>query len=61
MATTPAVPTIRVQQLNVVMAEIRMPNGTVVPVYCTNEWRRPLEDMAKLVNDMQARLVAHGI
>lgn len=32
--------------------------GRAVPVLVTNEWRRPLEQMAKLVNEQQATIEA---
>lgn len=44
-----------------------VPIGTVniggkdVPVYVTQEWRRPLEELAKLVAALEARLTAGGL
>lgn len=56
--TTPA--NIIIQQLNVPIGTFVDKDGKTVLVYATQEWRRPLEQMAKLVNQLQARITALG-
>lgn len=56
--TTPA--NIIIQQLNVPIATFTGPDGKPVNVYATMEWRRSMEQIAKLVNQLDARLTALG-
>jgi hypothetical protein len=59
---------VRIQNINVALGTFRGPDGKEVFVYITNEHRRPLEQLAALVNAQQvtiealtARLVAGGL
>ena len=47
-----------IQSERVALGTLDGPNGKPVLVYVTREWRRPLEQMAKLVNDQQAPIEA---
>jgi hypothetical protein len=58
MATAPK---ITIQPQFVAIGTLRLPDGKEVLVYVTKEWRRPLEQLAQQVNDIQARLTAAGI
>lgn len=53
-------PNIIIQQLAVPIATFTDKDGKAVLVYATQEWRRPLEQMAQLVNQLQARITALG-
>lgn len=64
MATTPAILNVRIQQQFVAIGTVDAKGN----VFITNVWRRPLEDMANVVNTLQsqvatlqARLAAAGI
>ena len=46
-----------IQPAFVPIANWNGPNGKPVPVYVTQEWRRPLEQLAQLVNT-QAETIA---
>ena len=46
-----------VQHANVPIATVQV-NGQQLQALVTYEWRRPLEQMAALVNDLQARVAA---
>ncbi len=57
-----------IQKATVPIATFAGPGGVPVQVYVTNEWRRPLELLAALVNtqqttieSLQARLTAAGL
>jgi hypothetical protein len=52
---------ITIQPQFVAIGTLRLPDGKEVLVYVTKEWRRPLEQLAQQVNDIQARLTAAGI
>lgn len=50
------------------LVNMTMQGGKSVPLYITKEWRRPLEQMAQLINEqqlaieaLQARLTAGGL
>jgi len=49
--------TVQVQSLRVPIGTVRV-NGEELPVFATNEWRRPLEEMAKLLNEQQLLIEA---
>jgi hypothetical protein len=49
--------TVKIQKEFVPIATVQLPGGSV-PVYVTKEWRRPLEELAKLVNEQQATIAA---
>lgn len=57
MATSP----VQLQKAWVPIATFTGPNNRPVPVLVTEEWRRSLEDLVKLANDLQARLTAAGL
>lgn len=66
MATTN--PSIIIQQQNVALCTLLGGDGRSTSLFITNEWRRPLELMAQIVNsqattiaDIQARLTAGGL
>lgn len=65
MATTPK---ITIQKQFVAIATFTDASGQTRQCFVTNEWRRPLEDMANVLNTqqaaiatLQARLAAAGI
>lgn len=67
-SSTTVTPSIIIQQQNVALCTLLGGNGKPVPLFITNEWRRPLELMAQIVNsqastieDIQARLTAGGL
>ena len=49
--------TVRIQQRQAPIAEFLV-NGRPVPVYVTEEWRRPLEEMARMVNLYETQIAA---
>jgi hypothetical protein len=60
--------TVRIQLLRVPIAYLETPNAKPVALYATDEWRRPLEELARLVNlyetqiaALEARLTAGGL
>jgi len=55
--TTPVI----IQPQFVALGSFRTPDGREVLVYVTQEWRRPLEQLAQQLNDIQTRLAAAGI
>ena len=57
MATSTAAKIV-VQRINVPIVILVMQDGKEFPLYITPEWHRPLEDMAKLVNDLELRVAA---
>lgn len=68
MATTTTTPSIIIQQQNVALCTSLGGDGKSVSLFITNEWRRPLELMAQVVNsqaaqiaDLQTRLTAGGL
>ena len=52
---------VKIQKEFVPIGTVNLPGLGQVPVYVTNEWRRPLEELAKLVAELQARLDAAGL
>lgn len=59
MAT--AVVKAQIQKQNVPLATLNGPDGKPVYIYMTKEHHQPLERMAKMINDLQARLTAAGL
>ena len=57
MATTPVL----LQKSWVPLGQFTGPDGEPVSVTITEEWRRPLDQMAALVNSLKARIDAAGI
>ena len=51
----------KIQKEFVPIGTVNLPGQGQVPVYVTKEWRRPLEELAKLVAELQARLDAAGL
>lgn len=57
MATSTAAKIV-VQRISVPIVILVMQDGKEFPLHITHEWHRPLEDMAKLVNDLELRVSA---
>lgn len=51
----------QIQKQNVPLATFDGPDGKQVPIYMTKEHHQPLERLARLVNELQARLTAAGL
>lgn len=47
---------IKIQHANAPIASFYGPDGKQVFVYVTPEWRRPLEQLAALVEDLKTRV-----
>lgn len=52
---------VKIQKEFVPIGMVALPGKGQTPVYVTKEWRRPLEELAKLVAELQARLTAGGL